>query len=83
MARPLRVEFDGALYHVISRGNAQKDIFDGDGDGKTIPLAYENGNHLDLSLIVTPEDRPLPVLIELQTCRDSGHGRGDRRTPPS
>jgi putative transposase len=34
MARPLRVEFDGALYHVTSRGNAREDIFDGDGDRK-------------------------------------------------
>ena len=31
MARPLRIEYDGALYHVTSRGNARKAIF---GDGK-------------------------------------------------
>ena len=34
MARPLRVEFDGAIYHVTSRGNAREDIFDDDGDRK-------------------------------------------------
>ena len=34
MARPLRVEFDGALYHVTSRGNAREEIFDDDGDRK-------------------------------------------------
>src|SRR3990172_5486818 len=34
MARPLRVEFDGATYHVTSRGNAREDIFDDDGDRK-------------------------------------------------
>ena len=34
MARPLRVEFDGASYHVTSRGNAREDIFDEDGDRK-------------------------------------------------
>ncbi len=34
MARPLRVEFDGALYHVTSRGNAGEAIFDDDGDRK-------------------------------------------------
>ena len=28
MARPLRVEFDGAIYPVTSRGNAREDIFD-------------------------------------------------------
>ena len=32
MARPLRLEFEGALYHVMSRGNARADIFLDDGD---------------------------------------------------
>lgn len=32
MARPLRIEFPGAVYHVTSRGNAQADIFLTDGD---------------------------------------------------
>ena len=27
MARPLRIEYPGAFYHVTSRGNEQKDIF--------------------------------------------------------
>ena len=27
MARPLRIEFDGALYHVTSRGNKREDIY--------------------------------------------------------
>lgn len=32
MARPLRVQYPGALYHVISRGNAKQDIFLDDKD---------------------------------------------------
>jgi len=32
MARPLRIEYDGALYHVTSRGNERKSIFKDDGD---------------------------------------------------
>jgi len=32
MARPLRVEFPGAIYHVTSRGNARADIFLDDTD---------------------------------------------------
>ena len=32
MARPLRIEFEGALYHVMARGNAQTDIFLDDED---------------------------------------------------
>ena len=27
MARPLRIEFAGALYHVTARGNERRDIF--------------------------------------------------------
>jgi len=32
MARPLRIEFPGAFYHVINRGNAGEDIFKSDRD---------------------------------------------------
>jgi REP element-mobilizing transposase RayT len=32
MARPLRIEYEGALYHVTSRGNAQQAIFLDDAD---------------------------------------------------
>jgi putative transposase len=32
MARPLRIEFSGAIYHVTSRGNARKDIYLDDTD---------------------------------------------------
>lgn len=32
MARPLRIEFAGAVYHVTSRGDGQEDIFLDDGD---------------------------------------------------
>jgi hypothetical protein len=34
MARPLRVDFDGALYHVTLRGNARKNISEEDADRK-------------------------------------------------
>ena len=32
MARPWRIEYEGALYHVFSRGNNQQDIFVSDDD---------------------------------------------------
>lgn len=32
MARPLRVEFAGALYHVTARGDGREDIYRADGD---------------------------------------------------
>lgn len=32
MSRPLRLQYPGALYHVISRGNERRDIFKDDSD---------------------------------------------------
>lgn len=32
MARPLRIEFEGGLYHVTSRGNGREDIYLSDED---------------------------------------------------
>ena len=32
MARPIRIEYDGAVYHVTSRGNARKRIYKDDAD---------------------------------------------------
>lgn len=32
MARPLRIELPGAIYHVMSRGNARQKIFVDDRD---------------------------------------------------
>jgi len=35
MARPLRIEFPGAIYHVTSRGDRREPIFDDDADRET------------------------------------------------
>ena len=32
MARPWRIEFPGAIYHVMSRGNAGETVFRDDSD---------------------------------------------------
>jgi hypothetical protein len=32
MARPLRIEYAGALYHVTARGNARANIYGNDDD---------------------------------------------------
>ena len=32
MARPIRFEFAGAIYHVTSRGDRREDIYDSDAD---------------------------------------------------
>ena len=69
MARPLRIEYPGAIYHITSRGNARQPIFEDDEDRKTflelIDLAVSRykwlchayclmDNHYHL-LIETPE----------------------------
>ena len=69
MARPLRIEFPGALYHVTSRGNARQRVFRDDEDRETFlaTLAWVverfgwcchayclMGNHVHL-LIETPQ----------------------------
>ena len=36
MSRPLRLEFEGALYHVTSRGNERKAIFRNESDFSTL-----------------------------------------------
>lgn len=38
MARPLRIEYAGAFYHVTSRGNERKDIFKNDRDREKFQL---------------------------------------------
>lgn len=42
MARPLRIEFAGALYHVTARGNAQADIYDDDSDRQQFLSLLQN-----------------------------------------
>ena len=39
MARPLRIEYPGAFYHVTSRGNERKDVFKSQRDREKF-LAY-------------------------------------------
>lgn len=45
MARPLRIEYEGAFYHVIQRGIERKDIFISDKDKEKF-LSYLNASHI-------------------------------------
>jgi len=69
MARPLRIEYEGAVYHVTARGNARADIYLSDEDRtlflKTLALVVERfgwhchayclmGNHYHL-MVETPK----------------------------
>ncbi len=43
MARKLRLEYEGAMYHVINRGNYRADIFATTGNRKGSNLTYISG----------------------------------------
>ena len=42
MARPLRLEYAGALYHVTARGNHQEDIYEDDDDRLAFLSVFED-----------------------------------------
>ena len=50
MARPLRIQFEGALYHIISRGNERMMIFLEDADR----IKYLNILHTTIHPSITP-----------------------------
>ena len=51
MARTWRIEYDGALYHVLSRGNEQQDIFRDDQDRKRfLESTGEMSEHFDIDI---------------------------------
>ena len=45
MARPIRIEYPGAIYHVTSRGNARSDIYLNDKDRKSFLKLIEQACH--------------------------------------
>jgi REP element-mobilizing transposase RayT len=79
MARPLRLEFPGALYHVFSRGDGREDIYRAPGDRRlfldvlggvweryrwTIHSYCLMGNH-DHLVVETPEANLARCMREL------------------
>jgi len=51
MARPLRVEFEEAIYHVCTRGNARQRIFRDDRDrSRFVELLAESARRFDVSI---------------------------------
>ncbi len=78
MARPVRIEFPGALYHVVARGNERKAVFRDDGDRSDYLerlahygedpgfrlLAYcLMDNHVRLATDIKMSDNDDPVLV--------------------
>jgi len=42
MARPIRIEYEGAVYHVTIRGNERKSLFKTDADWATQSTRHQN-----------------------------------------
>jgi hypothetical protein len=40
MARPLRIEYEGALYHLTGRGNRREAVFADEEDLRTVPVTF-------------------------------------------
>src|SRR5437868_4439875 len=52
MARPLRIEFAGAIYHICARGNARQQIFVGDSDrNRFVELLRQSSRRFEVSII--------------------------------
>ena len=66
MARPLRIEYPGAVYHITSRGNDKKTIFRDDADRETFLkiLAFVNKRHHWLCHAYCLMDNHYHILIE-------------------
>ena len=93
MARPLRIEFPGAIYHVTSRGNARRKIFQDDSDRETFlsTLAWVverfgwichayclMDNHFHL-MIETPEPNLSRGMRQLNGVYTQGFNRRHRK----
>ena len=94
MARPLRIEYPGAIYHVTSRGNARSTIFDDDEDRwrfldilSTVVKRHRwlchayclMGNHYHL-LIETPEANLARGMRQLNGIVTQSHNRFHNRS---
>ncbi len=65
MGRPLRIEFPGACYHLINRGNYRQDLFAAEGAAKafvrTLGEAAEPGRDRVRLLLVNRFGTDFPV----------------------
>jgi len=93
MARPLRIEFPGGLYHVTARGNGRLAIFVDDSDRERFLAVLASvvaryhvlchayclmGNHYHL-LLETPEANLSPAMRQLNGVYSQGFNRRHRR----
>src|SRR5262249_27893467 len=70
MARPLRLEFSGAVYHLTSRGNARQKIFFNDGRFKAI-LVKRDAYLLELLRRVSLKDLLKRIAVNAGLSADT------------
>ena len=66
MARPLRIEFPGAVYHVATRGDASVFADDEDGTGGVADDAFGGATHeeaLEAGAAMGADDKKVSVLF--------------------
>gem|GEM_PF-5107411 len=61
MARPLRIEYEGAVYHITSRGNAREAVFRDDQDRENILKESHLLEPVACNLDVVLAGSPLPA----------------------
>lgn len=67
MARPLRIEYPGAIYHVMSRGNGRQKIFHDDGDFQRLLEGLESAVRKFDWLVMTYVWMPNHIHLFLKT----------------
>ena len=58
MSRKLRIEYPGAMYHVMSRGDQREDIFRDDEDRQKFLTTLGEGGAISNLLNEPPETQP-------------------------
>lgn len=94
MARPLRIEFENAFYHITSRGNERKPLFSDDADYEKILSCFEQaalrykpvvysyglmGNHYHL-LLETPQPNLSRLMRDLNGAYTTYFNRRHKRS---
>ena len=62
MARPLRIEYPGAFYHVMNRGNRRQTVFESESDVK---LFLDKLGEFSLSYHIYPDLSRIIFLIAI------------------
>ena len=73
MARPLRIEFAGALYHITSRSDRREAIYEDDGDREAFVKRMQARATVEGDALTIPraQRRPTPPsLAEVAACHD-------------